>query len=439
LKTPAAENFIYDGVTSVVTGNCGASSVDIAAYLGFIDSLRLSVNVATLIGHNDVRKAVMARANRKATAAELAAMEQLVEAAMKAGAMGLSTGLIYIPGAYAPSDEVVQLAKVAARYNGLYATHMRNEGDSVVQAIHEALTIGREAGIRVQISHFKVSGQQNWKRSTETIALIREARNAGIDVTIDQYPYTASSTSLSTLLPDAVLADGADSIAARLARRETRKAVIDEMLKSLKRRKLKHFSYAVVASFKADTSLNGKSIEAINLLKGRKHNARAEAESILEMMLQGGAGMVFHGMSEWDVKNIMQYPFSMFASDAAIREFGYGVPHPRGYGTNARVLGKYVREEKVISLEEAVRRMTSLPASRFNLKDRGLIREGMAADIVIFDPQQVADQSTFERPHAFSKGFHFVIVNGELVLENGRHTGKRSGKVLHGPAYEGNH
>jgi N-acyl-D-amino-acid deacylase len=435
LKTPTAESFIYDGVTSVVTGNCGASNIKLEEYFRFLDSLHLSINVATLIGHNDVRKEVMGRANRPATAEELKRMELIVDKAMREGATGLSTGLIYIPGTYAPSEEVIALAKVAASYQGVYATHMRNEGDSVVQAINEALRIGKEAGIPVEISHFKVSGQQNWRRSAETIALVNNARKAGIEVTIDQYPYTASSTSLSTLLPDAVLADGQDSLASRLQRPLIRKQVIDDMLESLKRRKVKHFSYAVVASFKADSSYNGKSIEAINRMKGRKHQAKEEALTIIDMMLQGGAGMVFHGMSEWDVKNIMQYPFSMFASDASIRAFGQGVPHPRGYGTNARVLARYVREEKVITLEEAIRRMTSLPAQKFKLNDRGLLKEGMAADIVIFDEQLVKDNSTFEDPHAYSTGFTFVIVNGIPVVENGRHTGVRSGKVLKGPAF----
>src|SRR5688500_3210667 len=258
---------------------------------------------------------------------------------------------------------------------------MRNEGDSVLQAINEALHIGRTANLPVEISHFKVSGQQNWGRSKETVALIEQARLEGIDVTIDQYPYTASSTSLSTMLPDEILSDGADSIRARLQRPEVKKYVIDQMLKSLKRRKLKHFSYAVVAFHRADTTLNGKSIEEINVIKGRKRKAKYEAETVIDLMLNGGAGMVFHGMSEDDVKRIMKYPNNMFASDASIRIFNQGVPHPRGYGTNARILGKYVREEKVLNLEEAIRRMTSLPAQKFGLSDRGLLRAGMAADI----------------------------------------------------------
>jgi N-acyl-D-amino-acid deacylase len=285
----------------------------------------------------------------------------------------------------------------------------------------------------VQISHFKLSGQQNWGRSKETLPMIMKAREEGIEVTIDQYPYTASSTSLSTLIPDEILADGQDSIRARLQRPEVRKYVKAEMLKSLKKRKLKHFSYPVVAYHRADTTLNGKSIEEVNLIKGRKHKADQEAETIMDLMLAGGASMVFHGMGDEDVKRIMQYPFNMFASDASIRIFNQGSPHPRGFGTNARVLSKYVRDEKVISLEEAVRRMTSLPAQKFGLKDRGLLREGFAADVVIFDEKTVQDLSTYEKPHAYSKGFHFVLVNGQLVIDNEQHTGTRSGQSLTGP------
>ena len=436
LKTPTADNFIFDGVTTVIAGNCGASNIDMGKYFRWLDSLRLSVNTASLVGHNDVRKTIMGRAKRDATEAELIQMEKLVEQAMKDGAVGLSTGLIYIPGTYAKTSEVVRLARVAAKYGGLYATHMRDEGDSVTQAIEEALHIGREANLPVEISHFKLSGQQNWGRSKETIALITDARKQGLDVTIDQYPYTASSTSLSTLIPDEILADGQDSINARLNDAATRQQVIKKMMHKLKNRRLKHFSYAVVAYYKADTSLNGKSIEAINLLKGRRHKASEEAITIIELMQQGGAGMVFHGMGEEDVQRIMQYPFNMFASDASIRAFGQGAPHPRGYGTNARVLAKYVREQNIISLEEAVRRMTSLPAQKFGLKNRGLLKEGMAADIVIFNEGEVTDLSTYEQPHQYSKGFVYVLVNGQLVMDAAKHTGVRSGYALRGGGYK---
>ena len=431
-QNPTANNFILDGVTTVVTGNCGSSNTDVARYLGRIDSLKPSVNVATLVGHNNVRRDVIGTANRTPTPDEQARMEALVEAAMKGGAVGLSTGLIYIPGTYSRTPEIVGLARVAARYGGLYSSHMRSESDSVLQAIEEALTVGREAGIPVQISHFKVSGQQNWGRSRETLNKVIEARRQGIEVTIDQYPYTASSTSLSTMLPDELLADGADSIRARLQRPEVQKYAISYMLHNLKKRRLKHFSYAVVASHRADSTYNGKSIEEINRMKGRRHKAKEEARTVIDLQLAGGAGMVFHGMGEEDVRSIMQYPFNMFASDASIRIWGQGVPHPRGYGTNARVLGHYVREEGVIGLEEAVRRMSSLPAQKFRLEGRGLLREGYSADVVVFDETEVKDLSTFEHPHQYARGFRYVLVNGQVVVENGQHLGTRSGKALYG-------
>ena len=376
----------------------------------------------------------MGRANRDATPEELQKMELIVDKAMKDGAVGLSTGLIYIPGTYTKTYEIVALAKVAAKYNGLYASHMRDEGDSVTQAIEEALTIGREAKIPVEISHFKLSGQQNWGRSKITVPMIEAARKEGIEVTIDQYPYTASSTSISTLIPDEILADGQDSIKARLENPAINKYVVKSILERLKKRKLKHLSYAVIAYFAPDTTYNGKSIEQINLMMGRKHKAKEEAQTVIDIMKRGGASAVFHGMGEEDVKRIMKYPYNMFASDATIRVLNAGMPHPRGYGTNARVLGKYVREEKVISLEEAIRRMTSLPAQKFQLNDRGLLKTGYAADIVIFDENEVADLSTFDKPHAYSKGFHYVIVNGQLTVDNEKHTGIRAGKPLYGPA-----
>jgi N-acyl-D-amino-acid deacylase len=429
-RNPFATNFIYDGVTTVITGNCGASNIDLKKYFKFIDSLRLSVNVGSLVGHNDVRKEVMGRANRKPSDSELRKMESIVDQAMKDGALGFSTGLIYIPGTYSKTEEIVRLAKIAARHNGVYATHMRDEADSVVQAIEEALQIGREAKLPVQISHFKISGQHNWGKSNITLPMVVRAREEGLDVTIDQYPYTASSTGLSTLLPEHLLADGQDSIRARLSNPAIRKEATRHLLQRLKKRKLKHYDYAVVAYYRHDTTLNGKSIEEINRIKGRRHKAKFEAETILEMMENGGASMVLHGMSEDDVKYIMKYPFNMFASDASIRVWQQGSPHPRGYGTNARVLSKYVRDEKLLSLEEAIRRMTSLPALKFKLNNRGLLREGYAADIVVFDEKTVADKSTFEQPHQYSTGFRYVLVNGSVTVSEGKHTGSRNGAIL---------
>lgn len=432
MKNPSATNFIMDGVTTVITGNCGSSHIDVQQYLSFIDSLRLSVNVATFIGHNNVREAAMGMANRAPTNDELNKMKAFVDKAMQDGAVGFSTGLIYTPGTYANTDEIITLAKIAAAYNGVYATHMRNESDSVDYAIDEALNIAKAANISLEISHFKVGGQQNWGRSKQTLAMVAKAREQGIDVTIDQYPYTASSTSLNTLLPDWVLADGDSTLKQRLKNVDIIKQAKDYMLKKLAARKLLHFSFAVVANYKADTTLNGKSIEEINLLWKRKHTGTEETKTIIDMVKNGGASMVFHGMSEDDVKYIMQYPFNMPASDASIRVYGQGAPHPRGYGTHARILGKYVREENVMSLEEAIRRMTSLPAQKFNIKDRGLLRQGFAADIVVFDANTVNDLSTFQKPHQYSTGFKYVLVNGKTTLENAIHTGLRNGNILYG-------
>lgn len=429
-SNPLATNFIYDGVTTVVTGNCGSSFVQLKKYFDHLDSVGVSINIASLIGQNDIRKEVMGTANRNATEAELLAMEKITQTAMNEGAVGMSTGLIYIPGAYTPTEEIIRLAKVVANNGGIYASHIRNEEDRVDEAIKEAIAIGKAAKLPVEISHFKVNAQQNWGRSKETLSLVVEARKEGIDVTIDQYPYTASSTQLSVLLPEWVLADGQDSINQRLSNPEIRKKVIEHAMGIINKRGLKHFSYAMVANYNADTLYNGKSIEEINTIRGNKHSAVNEAETIVQMMEKGGAQMVYHGMSEADVIHIMKYPFNMIASDAGIANMNEGRPHPRAYGTNARVLGKYVREEKVMSLEEAIRRMTSLPAEKFNIKNRGLIQEGYYADIVIFDENEVADKSLYEAPHQYSVGFKYVWVNGELTINEGKHNGAKKGMAI---------
>ncbi|MFZ9299375.1 MAG: N-acyl-D-amino-acid deacylase family protein [Chitinophagaceae bacterium] len=428
-ERPTADNYIRDGVTSVVTGNCGGSADDIAEFLNRIDSIKTSINVATLVGHNTVRRLAMGNGDRQASPEEMKKMEELMAKGMKEGAVGMSTGLIYLPGMYANTQEIVNLARVANAYGGVYATHMRNEGLNVTDAIEEALTIGRESGIPVQISHFKVAGNANWGRSIETLNMVKQAREQGYDVTIDQYPYTASSTNLATQVPDWALAGGLDSLRERIKNKNTREQIKMEMRKSKQNGKIKSYSYAVVASYASDTSYNGKNISDINKLNGRKANLKNEAETILEMLEKSNAQMVYHSMNENDVKYFMQYPFNMPAADAGVSN-GKGMPHPRGYGTNSRVLARYVREFKIISVEEAVRRMTSLPAQKFGLKDRGLIKVGMAADIVIFDENTIQDNATFDAPHQFATGIPYVIVNGEVVVENTIHTGIRSGKSL---------
>lgn len=431
-ERPTADNYIYDGVTTVITGNCGGSAESMKSFFHQLDSMKTSINIASLIGHNTVRRQAMGLSNRLATPEEQRKMEELVAQAMKEGAVGLSTGLIYLPGMYSNTEEVVGLAKAAAAYGGLYASHIRNEESKVVEAINEAINIGIQANIPVQISHFKVSHKANWGRSKETLPLIENARKNGYDVTIDQYPYTASSTNLGVRLPDWALSGGNDSLKKRINDPETHKKIINDMLAQLKEYKYKNYSFAVVATYRADSTYNGKNISEINKLKGRKPKAKEEAETILDMMLAGGAQMVYHGMDEDDVRYFLKYPFNMIGADGGVSN-GRGMPHPRTYGTNARVLGKYVREEKIISLEEAIRRMTSLAAQKFQLKDRGLLKEGYAADIVIFNEQEVADRATFDQPHQFSAGIPYVLVNGQVVIDNGNHKGIRSGKTLKGP------
>lgn len=431
LNVPTADNFVLDGVTSVITGNCGGSSVDIKSFFNRLDSIRTSVNLATLVGHNSVRAKVMGESDRDPSPEEQLKMEKLVEECMQNGAVGLSTGLIYLPGMYSKTPEVVGLAKAAARHGGVYASHIRSEGFEVTQAIEEAINIGRQANIPVEISHFKVTYKPNWGRSEQTLAQVEKARQEGIDVTIDQYPYVASSTTLSTTLPNWALSGGLDSVRNRLANPDTRMKIKKEMVAELQRKELKNFSYAVVARYQPDSTYNGLNISEINKRTGRKPKAIEEAETILELVASTErVQMVFFSMNEKDLQRIMQYPFNMFASDAGVNRFGSGMPHPRAYGTNSKVLGTYVRELKLIRLEEAIRRMTSLPAAKFKLHDRGLLREGMAADIVIFDEKTVSDRATYQKPHAYAVGFKYVIINGAITAQDGRHTGERKGQVL---------
>lgn len=428
-ERPTADNFIYDGVTTVVTGNCGNSADDLAVFFNRIDSMKTSINIASLAGHNTIKRLGMGLNNREPTPEEQVQMENLMDKAMKDGAVGLSSGLIYLPGMYSKTEEIVSLAKIAVKYNGVYATHMRNEGLKVTEAIDEALTIGRQANIPVQISHFKVSGKANWGKSEMTLGMVKKARKEGIDVTIDQYPYTASSTNLAVLVPNWALEGGLDSLRKRMADPAIKKKIIDSMRNSAEEGKNKNFAYAVVAMYTPDTTLNGKNISEINQLKGRKKKLKYESETVLDMLKLGNAQMVYHTINENDLQYFIRYPYNMPAADAGVSN-GKGMPHPRGYGTNARVLGRYVRELQILQLEDAIRRMTSLPAQKFGLHNKGLLREGYSADIVILDPATITDNAAFTNPHQFSTGIPYVIVNGEVVIEDSKHTGVRSGKSL---------
>lgn len=428
---PAAENFLRMGVTTIVTGNCGHSRTDVAGFFAEIEQSQVAVNVATLIGHGSVREQGMGGSFIRApNADQLASMKALVEQGMKDGAVGLSTGLIYVPGSFAKTEEIIGLAKVVSKHGGIYASHMRSEGARIFEALDEVLRIAREADIPVEVSHIKLSGPSAWGKSAQVLSVLDKARAEGLKVTHDQYAYTASSTGLRQLIPDAALEGERADFVARIQDPGKKARIIADMAEMRARQGRKDYSHAVIARFRADPSLNGKSVPEIAKLKRGSDSVEDQIETILDIESRGGASAIFHGMDEADLQAFMRHPLTMVASDGGPRRLGEDIPHPRSYGNNARVLARYVRELKLLPLEEAIRRMTSLPAQIFQLKGRGTLKPGAHADIVIFDPAKVADPSTFSDPHHHAEGFTDVIVNGGVVIRDGRLTEVRSGGPL---------
>jgi N-acyl-D-amino-acid deacylase len=432
-KVPRGDNYLLDGVTTVVTGNCGGSMVKMGEWFAGLEKSGVGLNIASLVGHNSVRREVMGSANRKATGEEIAKMQALVETAMEEGAVGFSTGLIYIPGTYSETKEVVEVARAAAKYGGVYASHMRDEGAQVLEAVTEAAQVGEQTGMRVQLSHFKIDNRKVWGDSVKSLALVEEFRKKGVDVVVDQYPYDRSSTSLSITLPTWALADGQKAIKERLESMSTRARIAGEMKQMLTEKGLEDFGYAMVGGYPKNREFEGKTIAEIVKGQGKQGTLDEQIELIFEIMGEGGAQMVYHSMGEADVERIAKWPHTAVASDGGVREFDLGVPHPRSYGTNARVLAEHVRKRGWLTLEDAVRRMTSLPARTFGFQDRGLIREGMAADLVVFDPAKVRDRATYQDPHQFSEGFDYVLVNGAVTVQGGQLMEVRAGRILRGP------
>ncbi len=430
-RIPEADNFLFDGVTTVVTGNCGGSALPLGDFFRRLEEARPGVNVASLIGHNTVRTAVLGSANVQPTPTQLASMKQLVSEAMQEGAVGLSTGLIYLPGLFAKTDEVVSLARVAATWGGLYATHMRHERtDGILAAVDEAIHIGAAAGLPVQISHLKV-GQGFPGLDQQVLARIDAARAAGVAVTADQYPYAASSTTLVTMLPDWAVAGGESAIRERLAAPATRRRVAMELEAAMRKAGRSNLDYVAIADHNPNPSFNGKRVPEITQLRGSAPGLAEDIETVLELLSQPGrTSVIYHSWSEPGVELILQHPAVAVASDGGVQKPGPLAPHPRSYGTNARVLGVYSREKRLISLEEAVRKMTSLPARAFRLDDRGLLLPGFAADLVLFDPKGVRDLATYDEPHQYSEGFAYVMVNGVVVIDGGTRTAERAGAVL---------
>jgi N-acyl-D-amino-acid deacylase len=428
---PLGENFLRMGVTTIILGNCGASALNVGEFFSGLEAKTCSPNVATLIGHSTVRRRAMHGSfDRVPTAEELAEMQSFTRKAMEDGALGLSTGLIYLPGVFAKTEEIIELAKVAGEFGGIYATHQRSEGREIFSSLEEIFRIAREAKVRAEISHLKLSGPANWNQADKVLAAIERARAEGLDITQDQYAYTASSTGISQLIPEGFREGGQEKFLERLADPAAKAAVVAEMKADLEKRKSPDFSYAVIASYRPNPCYNGKNIVEAAALERGKSTIDDQIEMILEIERNGGASGIFHGMCDADLETFMRHPNTMFASDSGVRRLGADVPHPRGYGNNARFLARYVREKKVLKLEDAIRKMTSLPAHTFQIPKRGELKEGYAADVVVFDPATVSDPSTFTDPHHFAVGFRCVMVNGQIVVDSDRHTGERPGQII---------
>jgi len=438
LVVPTADNYTRQGVTTLIEGPDGSSPVPIAPFLARVAAVRTSANFGMFIGQGSVRDAVMGNMDRKATPAEIERMIQLVRDGMRDGAFGLSTGLFYTPGSYTPTEEVITLARAAGALGGRHVSHMRDEAAHVIDSVRETIRIGEEGSLPTQITHHKIIGTANWGKSVETLRLVEEARARGVDVTVDQYPYTASSTSIAAaLLPKWALEGSQQDVVKRLSDPEQRRRIKQAAVNALKNeRGGGDPTRVVISSCRWDPSLAGKNLAEITRGLGMEPTLENAAEAAMHIVERGGAQGIFHAVGEEDLQRILRFPLTMIASDGEVTVFGKDAPHPRSYGTFVRVLGVYVRDKQVLRLEEAVRRMTSLPAMRLGLAGRGIIRPGMKADLVLFDPQRVRDMATFENPHQYAEGIAWVVVNGQIIFDGKAMTAARPGRVLYGPAHD---
>lgn len=434
IGNPAAENDVRQGVTTVMGGPDGFGTPQVAAWLAKVTTARPAINIGAFVGHGMVRKLVVGMDNRPATPQELGRMRELVASGMREGAFGLSTGLFYVPANYASTDEVVELAKVAGQFGGVHQSHMREESVRVLDSVAETIAIGERGGLPTQVTHHKIVGKAMWGRSTDTLKLIDEARARGVDATLDVYPYTASNTTIqSGLLPQWAQDGGRDAMLARFKDETSRQRILNDISSAIRNeRGGGDPANIVLASCGFDASLAGKSLADVLRERKRPVAIDAAADLVMEIVQRGSCVGIYHAISEEDITRIMKHPATMIASDASpgMPIFGKDAPHPRAYGTFARVLGVYVRERHVLTLEEAVRKMSAFPAQRMGIEDRGLIRPGLKADIAVFDAATVIDKATFEKPHQYAEGMKAVVVNGRVTLENGQLTGERAGRAL---------
>lgn len=430
-RWPDAENLIRQGVTTVIGGPDGSSPLPIEDTLAAIEAKPASVNFGTFAGHGSIRALVVGEDDRPPTAEELEQMRAEVEKAMQQGAFGLSSGLIYLPGRFATTEEVIELAKVAARHGGIYISHMREEGLDVLKSVAETIRIGEEGGLPTQLTHHKIVGAPMWGKSVDTLKLVDDAIARGVDVSIDQYPYTASSTSLTILFPGWSLDGGRPALLERLADPEQRERIRADIVYRIEvDRGGNDPANVVLSSCTFDNTLNGLNLSEVLRREERPVSKETAADLLMELVEAGNCSAVFHAIDEEDVKRILQHPMTMPSSDGGIEGPSERVPHPRNYGTFARVLGYYVRELGVLPFHTAIYKMSRLPAGRIGLSDRGRIEAGTIADVAVLDPARIVDTATFENPHQYAEGAVHVFVSGEPVLLDGEMTGARPGKIL---------
>lgn len=433
--TPDAESHVRQGITLALGGPDGGGPWPFGKYLADLEKKPLGLNAAFLTGQNTIRKNIMGLDNRTPTNEELEQMKKQVAQAMQEGAFGISTGLKYVPGTFSKVEEVIALSNVASQYGGFYTSHLREEGLGLIDAVQEAILIGREASIPIVLTHHKVVGKPSWGNSVKTLFLVDSANKAGLDIQVDQYPYTASYTGISVLIPSWSLAGGNEYFKARIAdpvlHDSIKKEIVYNILTDRGAGDISRIQFSKV-TWKKD--LEGKTLADWCIMRKLEPTSENGADLVIEAESNGGSGMIFHAMDDEDVDRIMKHSKTMIASDGRLSQPGEGHPHPRAYGTFPRVLGYYVREKKLLTLEKAIHKMTGLPAMRMGLKDRGIIAKNYYADIVIFNPATVKDKSTFEKPHQYPQGILYVIVNGVVTVDNEKFTSNRGGKVLYGPA-----
>ncbi len=431
LRLPGAESHVRQGVTTALGGPDGSAPWPLDEYQATAQSLGLGLNVGFMVGHNTVRRAVLGLENRAPTGAELEEMMEMIALGMEQGAWGISTGLKYLPGAFAELPELVALSRVAASKGGFYTSHLREEGLGLIESVQEALEIGRQAGLPIVLTHHKVVGAPMWGASSRTLAMVDSARAAGTDVMMDQYPYTASHSGITILIPAWAMAGGTDSLLARMddsVQADSILAGIEfNIVNDRGGNDLRRVQFSRVPW---DATLEGRTLHDWAVRDGLDPTPSTGARLVIEAVRRGGANAIYHAMSEEDVEAIMAHPQTMIASDGRLVELGDGHPHPRWYGTFPRVLGLYARGRGVLTLAQAVRKMTAMPAERIGLRERGQIRAGWYGDVVVFDPEIVIDQATFEEPHQYPLGIEWVLVNGQVTVENGEFRDVRAGMVL---------